>query len=106
MGTALPNMAAGFLIAGNSFADKPNVLVFLAGAGLIVILIVFPIAAELGKRAKEQPTPAVPEPAASTKSEDETGHKRHQGSFRPDNLTEEMQPRSIWRIECPIDPSA
>lgn len=51
MGTALPNMAAGFLIAGNSFADQPNVLVFLAGAGLIVMGIVFPMAAELGKRA-------------------------------------------------------
>jgi bile acid:Na+ symporter, BASS family len=51
LGTALPNMAAGFLVANGSFADKPNVLVFLAGAGLIVMLINFPLAAELGKRA-------------------------------------------------------
>ncbi len=51
LGVALPNMAAGFLIAGSSFADKPNVLVFLAGAGLIVMVINFPLAAELGKRA-------------------------------------------------------
>jgi hypothetical protein len=60
---ALPNMAASFLIAGSSFADKPNVIVFLAGAGLIVMLINFPLAAELGKRAapradgREVPTP-------------------------------------------------
>jgi BASS family bile acid:Na+ symporter len=51
LGVALPNMAASFLIAGSSFADKPNVLVFLAGAGLIVMVINFPLAAELGKRA-------------------------------------------------------
>lgn len=51
LGTALPNMAAGFLVANGSFADKPNVLVFLAGAGLIVMVINFPLAAELGKRA-------------------------------------------------------
>jgi BASS family bile acid:Na+ symporter len=63
LGVALPNMAASFLIAGSSFADKPNVIVFLAGAGLIVMLINFPLAAELGKRAApradggEVPTP-------------------------------------------------
>jgi BASS family bile acid:Na+ symporter len=63
LGVALPNMAASFLIAGSSFADKPNVIVFLAGAGLIVMLINFPLAAELGKRAapradgREVPTP-------------------------------------------------
>jgi predicted Na+-dependent transporter len=51
LGTALPNMAASFLVANGSFADKPNVLVFLAGAGLIVMVINFPLAAELGKRA-------------------------------------------------------
>jgi BASS family bile acid:Na+ symporter len=57
LGVALPNMAASFLIAGSSFADKPNVLVFLAGAGLIVMLINFPLAAELGKRAAGRPEP-------------------------------------------------
>jgi len=63
MGTALPNMAATFIVAGGSFADQPNVLVFLAGAGLIVMLVVFPLAAELGKRAAvaTQPKPATSE---------------------------------------------
>jgi BASS family bile acid:Na+ symporter len=51
LGVALPNMAASFLVANGSFADRPNVLVFLAGAGLVVMLINFPLAAELGKRA-------------------------------------------------------
>jgi BASS family bile acid:Na+ symporter len=51
LGTALPNMAASFLIANGSFADQPDVLVFLAGAGLIIMAINFPLAAELGKRA-------------------------------------------------------
>jgi hypothetical protein len=44
-------MAASFLIANGSFADQPDVLAFLAGAGLIVMAITFPLAAELGKRA-------------------------------------------------------
>jgi BASS family bile acid:Na+ symporter len=52
LGIALPNMAASFLVANGSFADKPDVLVFLAGAGLIVMVIVFPLAAELGKRSR------------------------------------------------------
>ncbi len=51
LGTALPNMAATFVVADGSFADQPDVIVFLAGAGLIVLVIVFPLAAELGKRA-------------------------------------------------------
>jgi BASS family bile acid:Na+ symporter len=53
LGTALPNMAASFLVANGSFADKPDVLVFLAGAGLIVMAITCPLAAEFGKRAGE-----------------------------------------------------
>jgi BASS family bile acid:Na+ symporter len=51
LGTALPNMAATFVVADGSFADQPDVIVFLAGAGLIVLVSVFPLAAELGKRA-------------------------------------------------------
>lgn len=51
LGTALPNMAATFVVADGSFSNQPDVIVFLAGAGLIVLVIVFPLAAELGKRA-------------------------------------------------------
>jgi len=65
LGTALPNMAASFVIATSSFANQPNVMVFLAGAGLIVLLIVFPLAAELGKRAAARATQPVA-PAATS----------------------------------------
>jgi bile acid:Na+ symporter, BASS family len=50
MGTGQRNLAATFLIAGSNFADQPNVLVFLAGAGLIGMVLVMPLAAEFGKR--------------------------------------------------------
>jgi predicted Na+-dependent transporter len=50
LGTGQRNLAATFLIAGSNFADQPDVLVFLAGAGLIGMAIVMPLAAEFGKR--------------------------------------------------------
>jgi BASS family bile acid:Na+ symporter len=62
LGVALPNMAASFLVANGSFDDRPDVLVFLAGAGLVVMVITFPLAAELGKRAGQA---TATEPAAS-----------------------------------------
>jgi BASS family bile acid:Na+ symporter len=54
MGTGQRNLAATFLIAGSNFADQPNVLVFLAGAGLIGMVLVMPLAAEFGKHATAQ----------------------------------------------------
>ena len=39
------------LTAAWDISLQPDVIVFLAGAGLIVLVIVFPLAAELGKRA-------------------------------------------------------
>jgi predicted Na+-dependent transporter len=51
LGTGQRNLAATFLIAGSNFSDQPDVLVFLAGAGLIGMAIVMPLAAEFGKRA-------------------------------------------------------
>ena len=51
LGTGQRNLAATFLIANSNFADQPDVLVFLAGAGLIGMAIVMPLAAEFGKRA-------------------------------------------------------
>ena len=50
LGTGQRNLAAAFSVAAGSFAAQPNVLVFLAGAGLIGMVIMFPLAAELGKR--------------------------------------------------------
>jgi BASS family bile acid:Na+ symporter len=51
IGTGQRNLAATFLIAGSNFSEQPDVLVFLAGAGLIGMVLVMPLAAEFGKRA-------------------------------------------------------
>jgi BASS family bile acid:Na+ symporter len=50
LGTGQRNMAAAFTIANSNFADKPDVLVLLAAAGLVGMILVMPVAAELGKR--------------------------------------------------------
>lgn len=63
LGTGQRNLAATFLIAGSNFADQPDVLVFLAGAGLIGMVLVMPLAAEFGKRGSA--TPDIPAPAAA-----------------------------------------
>ena len=62
LGTGQRNMAAGFAIATSNFADQPDVLVFLAAAGLVGMVVVMPVAAEFGKRAHvaETPDPAPP----------------------------------------------
>jgi BASS family bile acid:Na+ symporter len=60
LGTGQRNMAAGFAIATSNFADQPDVLVFLAAAGLVGMVVVMPVAAEFGKRAR---TAETPEPA-------------------------------------------
>jgi BASS family bile acid:Na+ symporter len=66
LGTGQRNMAAGFAIATSNFADQPDVLVFLAAAGLVGMAVVMPVAAEFGKRARAaaSPDPAPPRPAA------------------------------------------
>jgi BASS family bile acid:Na+ symporter len=66
LGTGQRNMAAGFAIATSNFADQPDVLVFLAAAGLVGMVVVMPIAAEFGKRTKAAPAaaPAVAGPEA------------------------------------------
>ena len=62
LGTGQRNMAAGFAIAAGNFADQPDVMVFLAAAGLVAMIVVMPMAAEFGKRAHaaEPATPAAP----------------------------------------------
>jgi predicted Na+-dependent transporter len=65
LGTAQRNMAACFTIAAGNFADRPDVLVLLAAAGLVGMVIVMPLAAEFGKRAGA-PTPEPgPQPAGA-----------------------------------------
>jgi hypothetical protein len=56
LGSDQRNLSAAFIIATGSFADQPNVLVFLAAAGLVGMVTLFPTAAEFGKRS-EEPAP-------------------------------------------------
>jgi hypothetical protein len=57
-------LSAAFIIATGNFADQPNVLVYLAAAGLVGMVIVFPTAAEFGKRSESNHVSE--EPAVST----------------------------------------
>jgi predicted Na+-dependent transporter len=50
LGAGQRNMAAAFVVATANFADRPGVLTFLATAGLIAMVILFPLAGEFGKR--------------------------------------------------------
>jgi predicted Na+-dependent transporter len=65
LGSGQRNLSAAFIIATGSFADQPNVLVFLAAAGLVGMVTLFPTAAEFGKRSRAA-TPGSDEPTAST----------------------------------------
>jgi BASS family bile acid:Na+ symporter len=72
LGTGQRNMAAAFVIATGNFADRPNVLVLLAAAGLVGMIIVMPLAAELGRRntaASAAPKPTADAAARPARSE-------------------------------------
>lgn len=49
LSTGQRNLAAAFVIATGSFADRPNVLVFLAAAGLIALVVALPVAGQFRK---------------------------------------------------------
>jgi BASS family bile acid:Na+ symporter len=63
LGTGQRNLSAAFIIATGSFADRPDVLVYVAAAGLVGMFILFPTAGELGKRTQRRATADEPEPA-------------------------------------------
>jgi BASS family bile acid:Na+ symporter len=52
IGTAQRNYAAAFTLATGNFAERPTVLLLLLAASLISMIIILPVAGELGKRAK------------------------------------------------------
>jgi BASS family bile acid:Na+ symporter len=58
LGTGQRNLAATFVVAAGNFATQPEVLVFLTAAGLVGMLILFPVAAEFGKRSRGDAAPA------------------------------------------------
>jgi predicted Na+-dependent transporter len=55
LGTGQRNLSAAFIIATGNFGDEPNVLVFVAAAGLVGMVLLFPTAGEFGKRAEVIP---------------------------------------------------
>lgn len=52
VGTAQRNISAALLIATTSFTDQPEVLVMVMVGAVLMMVILMPISAELGKRAK------------------------------------------------------
>ena len=66
LGTGQRNLSAAFIIGGGNFADQPNVLVYVAAAGLVGMFVLFPAAGEFGKRSKA--TPGSDQPAVSGQS--------------------------------------
>jgi BASS family bile acid:Na+ symporter len=60
LGTAQRNLSAALVVAGQNFADDPNVLVMILVAGLIGLVLLMVIGGEMGRR--------VAEPAAASNS--------------------------------------
>jgi BASS family bile acid:Na+ symporter len=50
LGTAQRNLAAAMVVGGQNFSDSPNVLVTVIVAGIVGLILLMPIAGELGKR--------------------------------------------------------
>jgi BASS family bile acid:Na+ symporter len=53
LGTAQRNIAAAFLVAGQNFTDQPNVLIMVLVGALVTLVVLFPVAGELGRRGKK-----------------------------------------------------
>lgn len=52
LGTGQRNLSAAFLVAGQNFADDPNVLVMVLVAGIVGLVILGGLAGELGRRSQ------------------------------------------------------
>lgn len=50
LGTAQRNIAAAMVVAGSNFADDPNVLTMILVGALLMLVILMPLAGEIGKR--------------------------------------------------------
>ena len=59
LGTAQRNLAAALVVGAQNFSDSPNVLVTVIVAGLVGLVLLLPLAAELGKRAAPSTDEAV-----------------------------------------------
>ena len=56
LGTAQRNLAAALIVAGQNFADDPDVIVMILVAGLVGLVVLMVIGGELGRRS-EMPIP-------------------------------------------------
>jgi BASS family bile acid:Na+ symporter len=52
LGTAQRNIAAAMVVATGNFADDPNVLTMILVGALLMLVILMPVAGELGKRGR------------------------------------------------------
>ena len=52
LGTAQRNLSAAMVVGAQNFSDKPDVLITVVVAGLIGLVLLMPIGAELGKHAE------------------------------------------------------
>ena len=59
LGTAQRNLSAAMVVGAQNFSDKPDVLITVVVAGLIGLVLLMPIGAELGKRTAGESTAGV-----------------------------------------------
>jgi bile acid:Na+ symporter, BASS family len=50
LGAGQRNLAAAFIVVNANFADRPATLIYVATAGLIMMIVLFPIAGEFSRR--------------------------------------------------------
>lgn len=65
LGTAQRNLSAAMVVAAQNFSDKPNVLLTVIVAGIIGLVLLMPIAGELGKRMSSSGSSAEATPSAT-----------------------------------------
>jgi BASS family bile acid:Na+ symporter len=65
LGTAQRNLSAAMVVAAQNFSDKPNVLLTVVVAGIIGLVVLMPIAGELGKRMRSSGSSAEAKPSTT-----------------------------------------
>ena len=92
LATGQRNIAAAFVIATGNFPDRPNILIMLAAAGLISMVLMMPVAAQMGKRSKYAPEDA-DVPAAADRWDLESSPILATGKLRSADLDDDHPTR-------------